>query len=222
MRQMHKAGEKLFVDYAGATIPLYERGTNNVILEAQIFVGVLGASNYTYVEATPSQELKHWLGSHQRCFEFLGGVPKVAVPDNLKSGVTKASYYDPEINPAYHNFAQHCGIAIVPARVKKPKDKAKVEVGVQIVERWIIAVLRNRRFFSLHELNQEIARHLEKLNTRLMKSYGCSRRERLVLAMPVLFRALFRAAECRGSIPILTSLMSFSVLRLILLLMFIS
>ena len=177
MRQAHKAGEKLFVDYAGPTVPIYQRGTNNVLFEAQIFVGVLGASNYTYVEATESQELKHWLGSHRRCFEFLSGVPRVAVPDNLKSGVKSACYYDPEINPAYQNFAQHYGIAILPARVRKPKDKAKVEVGVQIVERWILAVLRNRKFFSLQELNHEIARHLEALNTRIMKTYGCSRRD---------------------------------------------
>jgi len=177
MRQVHKAGEKLFVDYAGPTVPIYQRGTNIVLFEAQIFVGVLGASNYTYVEATASQELKHWLGSHRRCFEFLGGIPRVAVPDNLKSGVKSACYYDPEINPSYQDFAQHHGIAILPARVKKPKDKAKVEVGVQIIERWILAVLRNRKFFSLQELNNEIARHLEALNTRIMKAYGCSRKD---------------------------------------------
>jgi transposase len=177
MRQQHKAGEKLFVDYAGVTVPIYQRGTNEILYQAQIFLGVLGASNYTFAEATPSQEIKHWLGSHRRCFEFLGGVSQAVVPDNLKSGVKTALYYDPEINPAYRDFAEHYGVAILPARVKKPKDKAKVEVGVQIAERWILAALRNIRFFSLEELNQAIAQLLEKLNQRRMKSYGCNREE---------------------------------------------
>lgn len=177
MRQQHKAGEKLYVDYAGHTIPIYERGTNEVVLKAQIFVAVLGASNYTFAEATASQEVKHWTGSHVRCFEFLGGVPEVVVPDNLKSGVTKAVFYDPQLNPRYCELAEHYGIAVLPTRTRKPKDKAKVEVGVQIVERWILAAFRNRKFFSLTELNQEISKLLEKLNAKEMRTYGCSRKE---------------------------------------------
>jgi transposase len=177
MRKQHKSGDKLFVDYAGATVPIYRQGTNEILFEAQLFVGVLGASNYTFAEATATQEIKNWLGSHRRCFEFFGGVPAAVVPDNLKSGVKKAFYYDPELNPAYREFAQHYGVAILPTRVKKPKDKGKVEVGVQIAERWILAVLRNRKFFSLVELNQEIAKLLEKLNSRKMKSYGCNREQ---------------------------------------------
>jgi len=177
MRQVHKAGERLFVDYTGHTIPIYRRGSNEVLFNAQIFVGVLGASNYTFAEATPSQESKHWLSSHRRCFEYLGGVPEIVVPDNLKSGVTKASFYEPSLNPGYKELAEHYGVAVLPARVRKPKDKAKVEVGVQIVERWILAVFRNRKFFSLAELNNEMARMLEALNNKQMKSYGCSRKE---------------------------------------------
>lgn len=176
MRQNHKAGEKLFVDYAGMTVPIYRRGDSAVVMQAQIFVGVLGASNYTYVEATASQELRHWLGSHRRCFEYFGGVPRVVVPDNLKSGVNKACFYEPELNTAYKALAEHYQVAILPARVRKPKDKSKVEVGVQIVERWILAALRNRKFFSLVELNQEISKLLEHLNAKEMRFYGCSRR----------------------------------------------
>lgn len=177
MRQRHKAGEKLFVDYAGVTVPIYRRGTNEISFQAQVFVGVLGASNYTFSEATPSQEKKHWLGSHCRCFEFLGGVTEAVVPDNLRSAVKTPSYYDPELNPAYRDLAEHYETAILPARVRKPKDKAKAEVGVQIVERWILAALRKLRFYSLEELNQSIASLLEKINNRQMKSYGCSRKE---------------------------------------------
>ncbi len=177
MRQEHKAGEKLFVDYAGQTIGIYDRETQKVLYQAQIFVAVFGASNYTYVEATPSQSQKHWIGSHRRTFEFFQGVPRVLVPDNLKSAVKSPCYYDPEINPAYQSFAQHYDVAVVPARVRKPKDKAKAEVGVQIVERLILAPLRNRRFYSLRELNQEIQRLLEILNNREMKTYRCSRKQ---------------------------------------------
>jgi transposase len=177
MRQNHKAGDKLFVDYAGHTVPIYKRGTTKTLFQAQIFVAVLGASNYTYVEATRDQQLKHWIGSHQRCFDYLGGTPQAVVPDNLKSGITSPSYYDPQLNPRYKELAEHYEVAVLPARVRKPKDKSKVEVGVQIVERWILAVLRNRKFFSLDELNQEIVRLLEKINSKKMKSYGCSRKE---------------------------------------------
>jgi len=155
MRQEHKAGEKVFVDYAGLTLPYVDRDTGEV-LQAQIFVGVLGASNYTYAEATKSQALPDWIGSHIRMFRFFGGVPEVAVPDNLKSGVTKAHYYDPVINPTYQELANHYKIAVVPARVRKPKDKAKAEVGVQGIERRILAKLRDQTFFSVSEINAAI------------------------------------------------------------------
>ena len=160
MRQDHRAGEKLFVDYAGQTVPIIDRATGE-IREAQIFVAVLGASNYTYAEATWSQSLPDWIGSHVRCLHFLGGVPELVVPDNLRSGVSKAHRYEPDTNPTYQDMASHYGVAVLPARVRKPRDKAKVEGGVLIVERWILAVLRHRQFFSLVELNTVIRELLE-------------------------------------------------------------
>jgi len=173
MRQDHRAGEKLFVDYAGHTIPVVNQHTGE-IHEAQIFVAVLGASNYTFAEATWTQNLSDWIGSHQRALEFIGGVPEIIVPDNLKSGVTKAHLYDPDINPTYQEFASHHGVAVIPARVRRPKDKAKAEVGVQIVERWILAALRNHTFFSLSELNRAIRKLLQRLNARPFKKLpGC-------------------------------------------------
>jgi transposase len=176
MRQTHRAGEKLFVDYAGQTLPVIDPRTGE-IRSAQIFVAVLGASNYTYAEATWSQSLPDWIGSHQRCFTFLGGLSELVVPDNLRSGVTKAHRYEPDLNPTYLEMATHYGVAIVPARVRKPKDKAKAEVGVQIVERWILAALRNHTFFSLTELNQTIQQLVLKLNQRPFKKLPGSRSE---------------------------------------------
>lgn len=173
MRQVHTPGEKLFVDYAGPTIPVTDPLTGE-IRQASLFVAVLGASNYTYCEATWSQGLPDWIGSHVRAFEFFGGVPAILVPDNLKSGVKKACFYDPQINPTYRDLAAHYGIAVIPARPYRPKDKAKVEAGVLLVERWIMARLRNQRFFSLDELNRQIARLLTDLNQRPFKKLpGC-------------------------------------------------
>ena len=168
MRQEHRAGEKLFVDYAGQTVPVIGRRTGE-IRQAQIFVAVLGASSYTFAEATWSQKLPEWLGSHVRCFAFFGGTSQILVPDNLRSGVTKAHRYEPDINPSYRDLAEHYGVAVLPARSRKPRDKAKVEVGVQVVERWILAVLRNRQFFSLGELNTAIALLLDRLNHKPFK-----------------------------------------------------
>jgi len=176
MRQTHRAGEKMFVDYCGGTVEIKNRALETVS-EAQIFVCVLGASNYTFAEAHIKQDLAHWLGGHIRGFEFFGGVPEVVIPDNLKAGVKSPCRYEPSLNPSYHDMAQHYRVAVIPARVRKPKDKAKVEVGVQVVERWILAVLRKRTFFSLHELNQAIKELLEELNNREMKHLGKSRRE---------------------------------------------
>lgn len=176
MRQIHKAGEKCFVDYAGPTIDIIDRNTGEVH-KAQVFVGVLGASNYTYAQATLSQTSKDWLMSHVRMFEYFQGVPLMLVPDNLKSGVSKACRYDPDINASYQQLAQHYQVAVMPARPLKPKDKAKVEVGVQIVERWIMAKLRHMQFFSLYEVNQVMSQLLEDLNTRAFKKLPGNRRE---------------------------------------------
>jgi transposase len=175
MRQAHRAGEKLFVDYAGHTVGVVERTTGE-LRQAQIFVAVLGASNYTYAEATWTQQLPDWIGAHVRAFAFLGGVSEVVVPDNLKSGVTKAHRYEPDLNPTYQDLARHYGVAVLAARARRPRDKAKVEVGVQVVERWILAALRQRTFFSLTELNQAIAELLQRLNHRPFKKLPGSRR----------------------------------------------
>ena len=185
MRQSHVAGEKMFVDYAGATLEVID-GLTGEVRAAQIFVATLGASSYTYAEATWTQALPNWIGSHSRAFAYFGGVAAQVVPDNLKSGVVKACLYDPEINRTYAGMAAHYDTAIVPARPRKPRDKAKVEVSVQIVERWVLARLRNRRFFSLAELNQAIHERLEDLNGRETKHLGASRRK--------LFEALDRPA----------------------------
>ena len=175
MRQPHRAGEKVFVDYAGMTLPIINAKTGEV-QEAQLFVGVLGASNYTFAEVTWTQRLPDWLGSHVRMFEFFGGVPEVVVPDQLRSGVKDPCYYEPDLNPSYQDLATHYGISVIPARPRHPKDKAKVEVGVQLAERWILARLRNDTFFALHEANREVRRQLEKLNDRPFKKMdGCRR-----------------------------------------------
>jgi transposase len=178
LRQSHPAG-RCFVDYAGQSVPVIDPASGE-IRAAQIFVGVLGASNYTYAEATWSQQLPDWIGSHVRMFAFYGGVPEVLVPDNLKSGVRHACFYDPELNPTYREFAAYHGITVLPARPGKPRDKAKVEGAVLIVERWILARLRNRRFFSLSELNEAIGVLLKELNERAFKKLPGNRRELFV------------------------------------------
>ncbi len=165
MRQDHKAGEKLFVDFAGQTVPITNPATGQV-KQAQIFVASMGASNYSYAEATWTQTLPDWIQCHVNAFSFFGGCVELVVPDNLKSGVSKACRYEPDLNPTYHDFALHYGVAIVPTRVKRPKDKAIVENGVLVVERWILAALRNFTFFSLAELNEKISELLEKLNNK--------------------------------------------------------
>jgi transposase len=175
MRQEHRGGEKVFVDYAGRTMPILDAGGGET-RQAQIFVGTLGASNYTYAEATWTQKLGDWLGSHVRMFEFFGGCPQIVTPDNLKSAVTHPCRYDPELNPCYCELARHYQIAVIPARPRRPRDKAKVEVGVQIVQRWILARLRHQQFFSLGELNTAIRSLLDDLNMRPLKKYPGSRR----------------------------------------------
>ncbi|MGZ5000600.1 MAG: IS21 family transposase [Methylomonas sp.] len=174
MRQTHQAGEKLFVDYAGQTVAITDPASGE-IRTAQIFVAVLGASNYTFAEATWSQQLPDWLGSHVRALTFFGGAPAIVVPDNLKSGVDRACRYDPDINRSYAELAAHYGMAVIPARPRKPQDKAKVEVGVQIVERWILAALRRQTFFSLHDLNAAIRPLLAQLNAKPFKKLSGNR-----------------------------------------------
>lgn len=176
MRQDHKAGEKLFVDYAGMTVEVIDPRTGEV-REASIFVATLGASNYTYAEATWSQTLPDWLGSHVRALAYLGGSPEVVVPDNLKTGITHACFYEPDLNPSYWDLARHYRLAVIPARVKRPRDKAKVEVHVQIVEREILAPLRHRTFFGLGELNALIHDGVERLNRRPLQKQKSSRRQ---------------------------------------------
>ena len=175
MIQEHKAGDKLFVDYAGQTMPITDPGTGDVTY-AQIFVAAMGASNYTFAEATLTQSLPDWIGSHVRCFAFLGGVPRIVVPDNLKSGVTSPSRYEPDINPTYLKLANHYGVAVVPARVRKPRDKAKAENAVLQVERRILARLRNHIFHTLADLNEAISALLSAHNEEVTKSLGSSRR----------------------------------------------
>ena len=175
LRQDYKAGEKLFVDFAGDTIPIHDPKTGTVA-PAYLFVAALGASNYTYAEAVLSQDLPSWISLHVHTFEFFGAVPMITVPDNPRVGVTHPCRYEPDLNPTYQDMAAHYGTAVVPARVKKPKDKAKVESAVLIAERWIIAALRNHTFFSIGELNKAIREKLEDFNARPLQKLKVSRR----------------------------------------------
>ena len=176
LRQVHRPGEKCFVDFSGLKVR-YSNIDTGEVQEAEIFVGILGASNLTYVESTRTQELVHWLGVHVRMFHFFGGVTEAIVSDNLKSGVTKACKYEPELNRAYLELAEHYSTAILPARANKPKDKAKVEKAVQDIQRWILAPLRDREFHSIAEINAAIFPLVDAFNRRNMKEYGVSRRE---------------------------------------------
>lgn len=176
MRQVHKVGDKLFVDYAGKKPSIVDGATGERV-EVELFIGVMGASNYTYAEATRTQQSHDWLASHVRVLEHLGGVPRAIVPDQLKSGVSRASRYEPGIQRTYLEWSQHYDTTVLPARPVKPRDKAKVEVGVQIAERWILGRLRNVTCFSLDELNEHIAGLLADLNGRPMKRYGKSRQQ---------------------------------------------
>ena len=174
LRQEHHAGEKMFVDHAGQTVPVINQETGEV-RQASIFVAVLGASNYTYAEATWKRDLVSWIGSHNRAAEFYGGVSTVTVPDNWKAGIKDPCYYEPDLNPTYRDWAAHYGTVVIPARVRKPRDKAKVEAGVLVVERWILAALRHRTFFSLAELNDAIRELLVRLNNRKFRKLDTTR-----------------------------------------------
>lgn len=175
MRQEHRAGERCFIDWAGQTVPIVDPRTGEVAMEAQIFVAVLGASNFTHAEAFPSQELEHWISGHVHAFEAWGGVTRIVVPDNPRTGVSKAHRYEPILNATYAEMAAHYGVAVIPARPYKPRDKAKAEAGVQVVQRWILARLRTRTFFSLAELNAAITELLTWLNQRPFKRLEGSR-----------------------------------------------
>jgi len=164
LRQSYKAGEKLFVDYAGPTMTVVDTATGEK-MPAYVFVAVLGASNYTYIEASLSLDLYAWISANCRALEYLGGVPEIIVPDNLKTGVKHPCRYEPDINPTYQEMANHYGVVVMPTRVAKPQDKAKVEKGVQFVEGQVMAPLRNRIFFNINELNLVLKEYLEKLNS---------------------------------------------------------
>jgi transposase len=204
MRQTHAAGEKLFVDWAGDAVPVFDAITGQE-RRAHIFVAALGASNYTFVEARWSEALPDWIGAHVNAFAAIGGVPGAVVCDNLKAGVTTACRYEPGINRTYQELATHYDTAILPTRPRKPRDKAKVEVGVLIVERYVLARVRKRRFFSLTELNVAIREIVVDLNARVMRKVGVSRIELLETIERPKLKALpsepYQYAEwkkCRG------------------------
>jgi transposase len=180
MRQSHLGGDKLFVDYAGDTVPVIIDRITGKIRYAQIFVAVMGASSFTYAEATWTQGLADWIGGHTRALEAIGGCPKLFVPDNTKTAVIKACFYDPQVNRSYTEMAAHYGVAVLPARPRKPKDKAKVEAAVLIVERWLLGRLRNHRFYSLADVNRAIRELLHHLNeVRPFRRMGVTRRQLL-------------------------------------------
>jgi transposase len=175
MRQVHRAGEKLFVDFSGQRPHLIDPTTGEE-LAVELFVGVLGASGLIYAEATRSQDLPSWVGAHVRMLDYFQGSPAIWVPDNLKSGVTTADRYEPEINRTYAELARHYDAVVIPARVATPTDKPKVEVSVQIAQRWVLAALRHHTFFTLADLNAAIGARVDAINDRPMKVVGVSRR----------------------------------------------
>ena len=178
MRQSHAGGEKLFVDYAGDTVPVIVDRLTGEFREAQIFVAVMGASSFAFAEATWNQTVPDWIGAHCRAFAALGGVPKLLVPDNTKAAVIRACFYDPQVNRTYAEMARHYDTAVLPARPRKPRDKAKVEACVLIIERWLLGRLRHRQFYGLAELNAAIADMLTQLNDhRPLRRLGVTRRQ---------------------------------------------
>ena len=176
MRQEHRAGEKAFMDFSGDGIPIVDPETGEVT-QGELFVAALGASNYTYAEVFPSQALRSWVEGHIHAYEYFEGVPEISVPDNPKTAVVRPCWYDPDLNPTYRDMGRHYGTAIIPARPRKPRDKAKVEAGVLVAQRWIIAKLRNHTFFSIEQANEAVRRELEELNGRKLQKLDCSRRE---------------------------------------------
>jgi len=196
MRQFHKPGDKFFVDFCGRTMLITNPATGEV-LPAQVFVGVLGGSSYTFAYAVPSQKVADWIECHVKAFEFFGGVTQQVVPDNLKSAIIKHTPQEIITNPAYADFAEHYDVLINPARSRKPKDKSLAEVGVQIVQRWVLAPLRKRTFFSVDELNVEIAKRVEALNNKVSKKYQKSRAQRFIeIDQPALRPMPVQRYEC--------------------------
>jgi transposase len=185
MRQAHRAGQKLFVDFSGDGLTIADPKTGEC-QTAVLFVAVLGASNLTWAEPVLNQTLPTWLGCHVRAFDFFGGVTEIVVPDNPKTGVTRPHRYEPELHPAYAELARHYGVAVIPARPRKPRDKAKVEQGVLLAERWILACLRNQILYSLEEARAAVRKLVDKLNDRPMRRLKKSRRQ--------LFEEMERAA----------------------------
>lgn len=185
MRRDHKAGEKMFVDFSGDGIAIVDALTGEVTV-AKLFVAVLGGSSLTFVRAVLAENVPNWIDCHVHAFEYFGGVPEITVPDNTKTAVTRPDFYDPDINRTYAALAEHYATAVIPARVRKPRDKAKVEQGVLLAQRWIIAVLRHREFHSLSEVQEAVRALNEKLNDRPMKRLKASRRQ--------IFEAVERAA----------------------------
>ena len=175
LRQTHVAGEKMFVDFAGQTMDIVDSATGQ-IRKAHIFIAVLGASNYTYAEAVPAEDLPSWIRVHVHAFDYFQGVAQIVVPDNLKAGVTNPCRYEPDVNPTYQDLAEHYNTTVIPARPGKPRDKAKVESAVLVAERWIMAPLRNHTFFSIGELNRAINKKLDELNHRPFKKFATTRR----------------------------------------------
>ncbi|MGC9976188.1 MAG: IS21 family transposase [Syntrophales bacterium] len=176
LRQTYRAGEKLFVDYAGQTMPVTDPITGET-RDAYLFVATLGASSYTYIEAGFAQDLPSWISSHVRAFAHFGGVAEITIPDNLRVGVAKPCRYEPDINPTYLDMSRHYGTVVIPARVARPRDKAKVESAIGVAERWIVAALRNHTFFSLEELNRAISEKLIEFNNRKFQKMDATRRE---------------------------------------------
>jgi transposase len=176
MRQHHRAGEKTFIDFSGKQPHLVDRSTGEEI-PVELFVAALGASSYTYAEATATQQLRDWVGAHTRMLEYFGGSTQLWVPDQLKSAITRPCRYEPGVNRSYQDLAKHYDAVVVPARPGKARDKAKVESMVLVAQRWILARLRHRTFFELAELNAAILELLERLNGRPMQKLGSSRRD---------------------------------------------
>lgn len=189
MRQHHRAGEKVFIDHCGPTVDIIDQRTGEV-RKAQIYVAVLGASSYTFAEATWTQGLEDWIGSNRRMLEFFGGVPELLVPDNLRSASSKACRYEPVVNATYLEFARHYATAVLPTRPRKPKDKSKAEAGVLLVERWVLAAIRHQEFFSLAELNSSIGELLIVLNERPLQRRTESRKDLFELLDKPMLRSL--------------------------------
>ena len=201
MHQSYEPGEYWLIDYSGLTVPIWNARVDTIECKAEVFVGVLGASGKLFCEATPSQAIEHFLGSHVRGFEYYGGVPRATIPDNLKSGIKKANWHEPALTRAYQELAAHYDVAVLPTRVRSPRDKAKVERAVLEIQRWILAPLRNTKFTTVEALNAAMRPLLDKLNRHYMRDYGASRQELFEREEQAALRPLpsspFEVAQCK-------------------------